>query len=278
MISRKSYAKINLFLQVLGKRIDGFHNLNTLFTRINIYDEISVDFSDKFSIETSSNNIPSGKDNIIFKVKNILENKFDFNCSVKVFLKKNIPVGGGLGGGSSNAAVFLSIIDELFGLNLSMEAKSNILASVGSDTVFFLYDKPMIGTSRGEILIPAPDIPELSLLIVNPNIFISTKEIFQDKNLRLTPKKEVIRMRQPLELPDLCKLMRNDLEKPVFSKYRNIRDIKENLEDSGALKALMSGSGSTVFGVFESYKDAIKVGEKFKKKYPEYFIRTAITL
>ncbi len=278
MLTSKSYAKINLFLQILNKRPDGFHDLNTLFAKINLFDEINITASNKFSIETNKPEIPSGESNIIYKVKNILEKEYGLKCPVKVYLKKNIPVGGGLGGGSGNAATFLNAIDSFCNFSLDFETKKHILSKVGSDTVFFLYDKPMIGTSRGEILTPAPDIPKLNLLIVNPNIFVSTKEIFQDKNLRLTPKKEVIRMRQPSGLEDLCRIMRNDLELPVFLKFPKIKKLKEIMEEAGAIKAMMSGSGSTVFGVFNSCENALNAGEIFIKKFPKYFVKTVTTL
>ncbi len=278
MLNAKSHAKINLFLQVLGKRKDGFHNLNTLFAKINLYDEMEVKFSDKFSITSTDPDIPTDESNIIYKVKNIVEKEFDVKCKLSVFLKKNIPTGGGLGGGSSNATIFLQIVDRLFSLELSYEIKKNILAQVGSDTVFFLHNKPMIGSSRGEILTEAPEIPKLNLLIVNPGIFVSTKEIFQDGNLRLTPKSEVIRMRQPLQLKELCKIMTNDLEVPVFHKYPQIKRIKDELERLGAEKAMMSGSGSTVFGVFGSIENALNAGEKFISKFPTYFVRIVNTL
>lgn len=277
-VSEKSYAKINLFLQILGKREDGFHDLNTLFTKIDLYDTLTIRPSEQFSITCSNNDVPADESNIVWKIKDIVEERYGIQCNIQVHIDKMIPMGGGLGGGSSNAATFLKMLNRYFNLGMTMGEKTGILASVGSDTVFFLYNQPMLGTSRGEILESVPPLPNLNLLIVNPSIFVSTGQIFGDKNLRLTAFGEVIRMRLPLTLNDLVKVMSNDLETPVFKKFPLIKEIKEILEGKGAVKAMMSGSGSTLFGIFNDKDKLNEVYKYFTETYPDFFVTKTINI
>lgn len=270
--SDKSYAKINLFLQVISKRPDGFHNLNTLFTKIDLFDTITIESADKFSISCTLSEVPTNKNNLVWKVKNIVEDRYGISCCINVHIDKIIPIGGGLGGGSSNAATFLIMINKLYDLSLSYDEQADILRSVGSDTVFFLHDCPMLGTGRGEILDAVPILPKLNLLIVNPGIFISTGQIFSDKNLRLTAYGEIIRMRLPLSLNGLIEVMSNDLETPAFIKFPELVKIKTALEEKGAVKAMMSGSGSTLFGIFKDEEDLNRVYQYFRTMYPDYFV------
>lgn len=270
--SDKSYAKINLFLQVISKRPDGFHNLNTLFTKIDLFDTITIESADKFSISCTLSEVPTNKNNLVWKVKNIVEDRYGISCCINVHIDKIIPIGGGLGGGSSNAATFLIMINKLYDLSLSYDEQADILRYVGSDTVFFLHDCPMLGTGRGEILDAVPILPKLNLLIVNPGIFISTGQIFSDKNLRLTAYGEIIRMRLPLSLNGLIEVMSNDLETPAFIKFPELVKIKTALEEKGAVKAMMSGSGSTLFGIFKDEEDLNRVYQYFRTMYPDYFV------
>jgi 4-diphosphocytidyl-2-C-methyl-D-erythritol kinase len=277
-LSEKSYAKINLYLQILDKRPDGYHNLNTLFSKIDLYDVISIQESDNFSISCNDTSIPVDNKNIIWKVKDLIEKEKQIKINLDVKLDKKIPSGGGLGGGSSNAATFLKLVDKFYNMNLGIEKMSDILSMVGSDTVFFLYDKPMIGLSRGEILVKAPPIPKLDLLIINPGIFISTGQVFKDNNLRLTAKKEVIRMRQLLTLDELVNIMINDLERPVFTRFKIISELKDEIESYGAIKAMMSGSGSTLFGIFKD-KDKLEFAYNyFENKYKDFFVMKTNTI
>lgn len=270
--SDKSYAKINLFLQVISKRPDGFHNLNTLFTKIDLFDTITIESADKFSISCTLSEVPTNKNNLVWKVKNIVEDRYGISCCINVHIDKIIPIGGGLGGGSSNAATFLIMINKLYDLSLSYDEQADILRSVGSDTVFFLHDCSMLGAGRGEILEVVPILPKLNLLIVNPGIFISTGQIFSDKNLRLTAYGEIIRMRLPLSLNGLIEVMSNDLETPAFIKFPELVKIKTALEEKGAVKAMMSGSGSTLFGIFKDEEDLNRVYQYFRTMYPDYFV------
>jgi 4-diphosphocytidyl-2-C-methyl-D-erythritol kinase len=268
----KSFAKINVFLDVLKKRDDGFHEISTLFTRIGLYDLISVEKSKSFNIFVNKKFIPNNEENIVYKTYEKLSLVINQLPNINVHIFKNIPIGAGLGGGSSNAATFLNLVDKLLTLNLSYETKHSILSKVGSDTCFFLHDKPMLGRGRGEVLERVGELPFLYILLVKPNIFISTKEIYENLNLPLTNRKEIFKMRPTLSFHDVLKVMNNDLEMPAFSIYKELAFIKEKLKINGALKAMLSGSGATVFGVFNSNFYLNHAYLYFKKNFPNYFV------
>ena len=152
-------AKVNLFLYVLGKRADGYHDIFTLFYPVSIYDTLSIQKSDKTTLTCSNKNIPEDDNNIIIKTHNILKEKYNLQDNFNITLEKNIPFGAGLGGGSSNAAYYLKAINEISGLCLNYEQMAEIMAEVGSDTVFFLKNIPQLAYGRGTELMPAPLLP-----------------------------------------------------------------------------------------------------------------------
>jgi len=273
MISAKAYAKINIFLNVTRKREDGYHDIETLFSRVNLYDVLTIEKSQSFNICVNNQDIPAGRDNIIYKVYTLLQEESGNKLQgVNVKLIKNIPSGAGLGGGSSNAATFLNLVDKLFSLNLTLKVKHEILARVGSDTCFFLYDKPMLGTGRGEILRDAPKLPGFYVLLVKPDISISTKEIYQNLKLELTRKREVFRMPHLLSFYDVLKIMNNDLEPVAMDRYTVLNNIKREIESSGSLKAMLSGSGATVYGVYNSANILDNAYLYFRRKYSGFFV------
>jgi len=149
----RSYAKINLFLKILNKRKDGFHNIESLMTPINLFDLLKVKKSKQFRITCNDKNIPVDENNIITKTFALIRKKYNMDLLVDVSLYKNIPSGAGLGGGSSNAAAFLQIIDKLFKLNMSFDEKIEIMSEVGSDTVFFLYNHPLLSGVEAKLWI-----------------------------------------------------------------------------------------------------------------------------
>lgn len=174
-------AKVNLFLYVLGRRPDGYHDIFTLFYPVSIYDTLYVQKSDKTILTCSNKDIPEDDNNIIIKTHNILKEKYNLQDNFNIRLEKNIPFGAGLGGGSSNAAYYLKAVNEISGLCLSYEQMTEIMAMVGSDTVFFLKNIPQLASGRGIELSPAPLLPKLYFIIINPNIYVSTKEIYNSK-------------------------------------------------------------------------------------------------
>lgn len=268
-IEIKAPAKINIGLSVLSKREDGFHNLSTLFYPINnLFDLLTFEPADSFIFECDSSYIPKDENNLVVKAKNILETTSGKRIDVKITLKKVIPIQAGLGGGSSDAAATLISLNEMFQLGFQHSQLINISLQLGSDVPFFIKSKPAIGTSRGEILEYIDlEIPE-PILIINPGISISTKDAFNnyfpDKN------KDDFRSlikNSGLEYSAMRISVKNDFEKYIFEEYPEIGKIKDLLYEYGALFSLMSGSGSTVYGIFPNIDAAEEAMNKFPKDY-----------
>lgn len=254
-LTLESRAKINIFLHVLGKRADGFHELYTLFAPIGISDTITVTKSGKFEITCTNPDIPTDERNIVSKVKKILA-EYGINTNHTVYIVKRIPDGGGLGGGSSNGAVYLKAVLELENVEMPLEEQVRIMAQVGSDTAFFLYDQPMTGEGRGEILTPYGNLPEAYVLLVNPAVHVSTAQVFTSGNLQLTDRAEVNRIPHIAKFDEYSKVLYNGLEPAVLPFYPEVAKAKETVMRSGADFALMSGSGATVFGLFRDFDRA----------------------
>lgn len=269
-IKLKSNAKINLGLNIIEKRTDGYHDLETIFFPLyGLHDEIIIEKSESFSLLYDAElNIEPG-DNLISKAVRVLEEYCKIKFNVKITLHKNIPIGAGLGGGSSNAAFTLTGLNRLFNLGLSSNELMKLGISLGSDVPIFLLNKTALGYSRGELLKPVGmKLSAYKLFIINPGIHISTKKAFEN----ITPKSPEI----PLEtiaaskdiLKDLKDKSRNDFEDFVFQIYPEVKEIKDKLYSNGALYASMSGTGSTVFGFFPMDAD----NESLMRFFPdEYF-------
>jgi len=268
-IEIKAPAKINIGLNILEKRKDGFHNLSTLFYPIvDLYDLLTFELADKFDFKCNTNTVPNDDSNLVVKAINLLEKISGRKINVKISLEKNIPSQAGLGGGSSDAAATLISLNEMFQLKLDHKKLNELALQLGSDVPFFIKSKPAIGTSRGEILeFVDLDITE-PILIINPGINISTKEAFQN----IVPKYSRIDFHSLIKSEKLnYSLVRsevkNDFEEFVFSKYPEIENIKLKLYQDGALFALMSGSGSSVYGIFPDLNSAETAKQHYHKNH-----------
>ncbi len=268
-IEIKSPAKINIGLDILSKRADGFHNLQTLFYPLNeLYDVIKIEKSNKFSFTSSLSSI-NDNSNLIVKTKTLLEKKFSRKFDVSIHLEKKIPIGAGLGGGSSNSASVMLSLNDMFNLGMTKEIMIKYALELGSDIPFFIKAKPAIGESRGEILTEVDLEINKPILIVNPRIHISTKEAFanilpteNEIDYKLIPQEKL------KDYKSFKELFKNDFEDYVFINYNEVADIKKTMYGSGAIFSLMSGSGSTVYGIFENYEEA----EKAKNTFPSYYL------
>jgi len=244
-------SKLNLGLQITAKRSDGYHNLQTVFYQFPLKDvlEILKDASlGHGTCQFSSTGlfIPSGQ-NLCEKAYFLLHK--DFNLpGVKIFLHKIIPMGAGLGGGSSDAAYTLRLLNSLFDLQLSSNKLMEYALELGSDCPLFIHESPQYATSRGEVLEEiSVDLKGKYLLIINPNIHISTKEAFAEiQAIQTEPCKHIVLQ----ELSTWKENLSNDFEVSVFPKYPVLKELKAKLYDLGADYAAMSGSGSTLFGLF----------------------------
>lgn len=269
----KSFAKINLGLQVLEKRNDDFHNINTIFARISLADslEINKSSSDKIIIEgTPAFDFPI-QNNLIYKAADKLRTKENVPLGAKINVIKNIPMGAGLGGGSSNCAYTLKNLRKIWNLDENYNHDLIIAQTLGSDVPFFLKDGFAIGKSRGEKLEYFDIKLPWTILLVNPGIHIYTPDAFAQLNRNSEPRtslnfKNILS--KSLENPSLLReYMINDFEKSVFKTHPEIAQIKSDLYSEGAFFALMSGSGSTLFGLFENHK----LAEEARSKFPDYF-------
>jgi 4-diphosphocytidyl-2-C-methyl-D-erythritol kinase len=244
-------CKINLGLYVISKRADGYHNLETVFYPIPWTDILEIIPSPSLSFQSSGNLIPGREeDNLCLKAYHLL--KRDFNIGpVQMHLHKIIPTGAGLGGGSSDAAHALRLLNEIFDLKLTIAQLTHYAAQLGSDCSFFIHDEPLLGSSRGEVLEKVSvNLKGKFLVLVNPQIHVSTAVAYSGVKPKLPtrPIKDVIQ----LPLKEWKTVLKNDFEESVFKDHPAIQKLKEEMYSLGASYASMSGSGSTVFGIFEN--------------------------
>ena len=246
-------AKINLGLNIVNRRPDGYHDIETVFYPIALNDivEIVEAKGNESSLSTSGRpvNCPIEK-NLVMKAYRSLEKEFNLP-PVDIYLHKNIPDGAGLGGGSSDAASALLILNEMFALNLSNEELASRAARLGADCAFFIYNTPMMATGIGDILSPI-EVPLNGklLLLVKPNVSVPTAEAYS----RVTPKPSDIELSTILSKPlsEWKNFLKNDFEPSVFATHSELSILKEKIYDMGAEYSSMSGSGSSIFGIFES--------------------------
>lgn len=265
----KSPAKINLGLNIIRKRSDDFHDLETIFYPLSLYDIITFEKSDSFGFDSNNKQLNKENSNLIIKAIRLLEEKSGKNIQVKVNLEKNIPIGAGLGGGSSNAALTLSTINILFDLNFADKELSKFALELGSDVPYFLNPIPSFAESRGEVLSPLDLKIHFPIVIVNPGIHISTKWAFEN----IIPKKSEFHLNNlgninfVEDIKNLKPKVMNDFEQMVFSKYKEVGEIKNNFYKSGALFSLMTGTGSSVFGIFNNLINAENFCSNLPKNY-----------
>ena len=268
IITVKSPAKINLGLNIIRKREDGYHDLETIFLPIMLSDKITFSKSDKLRLRTDSTLLNKLKDNLILKAISLFEKHSNISISMDIFVEKVIPIGGGLGGGSSNAATTLRTVNKMFKLGINYQKLSELALELGSDVPYFLNPVSAFAESRGETLYPINlEIP-YPILIVNPRIKIDTKWAFSNiKPIKRTKNLQDILKDGFTDFVRLKKYIKNDFEEVVFNEYPQIKSIKEELYNQGAQFALMSGTGSTVYGIFLNLQKAFLAEEYFKQKY-----------
>ena len=267
MIEINSPSKINIGLNIIEKRSDGYHNIETIFYPVKLFDVIKFYKEDFDSFKCNNIKLMKEKNNLIFKAKEILELKFNKKFNLKIELNKNIPIGAGMGGGSSDAASALHSINILYNLNLSKEELNDIAIKLGSDVPFFLDPRPSYASGRGELISLIDFSINSNLLIVNPGIHISTKWAYDN----IIPKKPHVKLseiiKEKIDFEEYKDIFKNDFESVVFKKFPEIESIKNDMYNIGAEFSLMTGSGSTVFGLFKDIGNAKKAAIKFQKKY-----------
>ncbi|MDZ7360277.1 MAG: 4-(cytidine 5'-diphospho)-2-C-methyl-D-erythritol kinase [candidate division KSB1 bacterium] len=266
-----AFAKINLGLRILGKRPDGYHDLETLFLQIDLGDRLFFEKTagGRFELTCNKPDIPVDESNLCSRAYQLIADTAKRQLGVRLHLEKNIPAGAGLGGGSSDAAITLIALNRLFALNFSNDTLYQLARQLGSDVPFFLIGGLCLGRGRGEILVPRAALPKFCILLVTPPVVVSTAWAYQNYNkLGLTKTQKNRKLPssniEQLTGQELAEICQNDLETAVFEKYEELAAIKAQLENSGAFVASMTGSGSAMYGLFHTPQDAESRKQLFK--------------
>ena len=278
-IDLKSRAKVNLSIDVLGKREDGYHLVEMIMQTIDLYDKLKITEIEENSILIKSNSldIPLNEDNIMYKAVNLLRDQFNIEKGIEISIEKNIPVAAGMAGGSSNAAAVLVGLNKLWNLGLSESELKDIGLKLGADVPFCITGGSALAEGIGEELTNIKGLPEdLNIVVCKPNIFVSTKEVYQSLNMdkvkRRPKNKELIDALQKEDVKFISENMVNVLEEVTSLKYSEIGQIEDIMIKNKALGSMMSGSGPTVFGLFDNKDCAIKAKEDLQAKYNQVYL------
>ena len=279
-LEKKSPCKVNLILNILGKRADGFHELETVMHPVNLFDEMTFErVARGFQLTCSNSALPTDSGNLVHRAAMLFLQKAEIRDGVRIHLEKKIPLAAGLGGGSGNAATTLLGLNELFGKPLPPKELEEIAASLGSDIPFFLQSKPALGTGRGEKIEPLENFRAMSgtaFVLVHPGFGISTPWAYQNLGrfpaaVNGTPgrAKELISLLKTTDLRSAGREFYNSLEAPALDKYPILVLFQNFFRENGAVATLMSGSGSTTFAVVDNPTLAKKIADKFKSEFGE---------
>lgn len=281
MIELKSFAKINLSLDLVGKREDGYHLLRTVMQKISLCDIIRMERIEK-GIEITCNKryIPTDERNIVYKVADAFFKHFGIDGGVRIRLKKHTPCGAGMGGGSSNGAVVLDGLCSLYGIKMTAEQKNELTRGIGADIPFFFYGGTALCEGIGEVITELPPLPRCRIVIAKPRESLSTAAVFGSELTKRAfggnSTDAVLEGIQKGDLSVIAKSIDNALEPASIEICPEIEQIKDILRKNGALASMMSGSGSAVYGIFKSHNFANRAYMKLKTKYNEVYIAKPI--
>jgi 4-diphosphocytidyl-2-C-methyl-D-erythritol kinase len=276
-------AKVNLALRVVGRRPDGYHEIVTVFQAVDLWDTLWAETAESLALTVEGDAVESGEPNLVVRAARLLQAE----CTeargrgAKLRLRKGIPVGAGLGGGSSDAAGTLLLLTRLWGLSLDPSDLETLAARLGSDVPFFLYGGTALGRGRGERVDRLPPLPERPLLLGSPPFELSTPEVYAALRAPLTVGTADVTV-PPLfvkfaEGNDFA-LAGNDLEVAVFQMHAELATFRDSLSQMGAELALVSGSGSTVFGLFRAGTDVTSIASDMRGKFPGWTVRESRTV
>ena len=274
-----AYAKINLLLRVVGKRTDGYHELDTYFLQIDWADSLSFKLSEAPGLKLSCNwsTVPVDEKNLCVRAYELITKTTGKRLGVQLHLEKKIPMGAGLGGGSSDAAVTLVALNHLLNANLSQQTLFELAEQLGSDVSFFLHGGFCHGSGRGEILTQLNSLPEFYVLIVAPHFEIATALVYQNLKIGLTTRHEYTIFADlnfdAKQFYEQYPSGHNDLEPWVLQKYPELARIKQRLLEQKASGVCMTGSGSAVFGLFETMEAAQQAQRELQSEYTTHIAR-----
>ncbi|MGG5462857.1 4-(cytidine 5'-diphospho)-2-C-methyl-D-erythritol kinase [Clostridium sp. B9] len=269
----KAYAKINIALDAIGKREDNYHLLRMIMQTVDLYDVIDITKRNDNSISISCNKhyVPTDERNLAYKAAVLFKDKFNIKDGVDINIKKNIPVAAGMAGGSTNAAAVLVIMNKLFNVNASMDELKELGLKIGADVPYCIEGGTALCEGIGEVITPLKPFENKILVILKPNFGVSTKEVYTSLDInRIRKHVNIEGLIDAMENDDLnyvAKNMKNVLENVTLKKHTILKAIKEDMKRSGALGAMMSGSGPTVFAFFDNMLTAQKSFEFLKNKY-----------
>lgn len=267
----KALGKINLGLDVLGRRENGYHDVRMVMQTLYLYDQITIEKTEKPGIELSTNlfYLPVNENNLAYRAADLLMQEFGVEEGVKITLEKHIPVAAGMAGGSSNAAAVLYGINRMFSLGLSQEELMERGVKLGADVPYCIMRGTVLAEGIGEILTPLPAMPRCTVLVAKPPISVSTKLVYEKLDAHeIENHPDIDGVLEGLERQDLKKIassMGNVLERVTVEEYPVIEEIKEMMKENGALNAMMSGSGPTVFGLYSDKRMAKEAAQKIKE-------------
>jgi 4-diphosphocytidyl-2-C-methyl-D-erythritol kinase len=270
-------AKVNLTLNVLGKRDDGYHELESVMQQISLRDKIHLQVGGQgIRVASNSQLIPDNEENLAFQAAQLLYTKFSIKAGLQIFIEKNIPVGAGLAGGSTDAAAVMIGINELFNLSLKREELLELGLAIGSDVPFCLLGGTALARGKGEILTALGKGPQLEMLLVKPDYQLSTGAVYRDfrveRVIHAPDNTAFIEAWHKYDMIGIVAQMKNVLETVSLEMCPEIKIIKTKLDALGALNTLMSGSGPSVIGVFASQEEAQQVWGLIKDQYRESYL------
>lgn len=270
-IELKALGKINLGLDVLGRRENGYHDVRMVMQTLYLYDQITIVKKETPGIELKTNlfYLPVDENNLAYRAAKLLMDEFDVKEGVSIYLDKHIPVAAGMAGGSSNAAAVLFGINRMFDLGLTQQELMERGVGLGADVPYCIMRGTVLAEGIGEILTPLPALPKCYVLIAKPPISVSTKLVYENLDSHeIVDHPDIDGILEGLEEQDIKKVaecMGNVLEKVTVEEYPVIEEIKNVMKEEGALNAMMSGSGPTVFGIFENKHLARKAADKIRE-------------
>ena len=277
----KAYGKVNISLDVVGKREDGYHLLSMIMQNIDLYDEIEVEKQEcGIILECNKSYVPVDNRNLAYKAAEIFKERYDVVDGVKINIEKNIPVSAGLAGGSTDAAAVLKVMNKLFNVNATEEELMELGLKLGADIPYCIHGGTALCEGIGEIITPIKPFRDKIVVLVKPAFGVSTKEVYKNFNLEKVkqhPKTaEIINAIENDDLNFVASNMKNLLENVTLRKHKILIKIKDDMIACGAINSMMSGSGPTVFAFFDDMLKAQRCFEKMKKKYSDVFITRTI--
>lgn len=270
-----AHGKINLSLDITGKRDDGYHDIASLMQSVELCDEVEITVNDSgnISVETDCPTLENGESNIAYKACSRMKRDYNLSCGFDIFIKKRIPLAGGMAGGSTDAAAVIRGINELCSLHLTNEEMMTTGLKIGADVPFCIQENPALATGIGEILTPVAGLPEnIWIVLVNPGVAVSTKQIYEaidtTQTYGIVDNKALVAALQNKDIQVAKKHMVNVMESVTEILCPQVSSIIEALKGHGAIHAMMSGSGATCFGIYTSKPDE----EKIRNIFPGYYV------